>query len=205
MTVPRDSSQQFLFRLLFRAALCSPRRRPPSALISAPCSAPLRAESVLISAHGGSANGFGAAALNTSGDRVLTAGVGKDYRVRLWETATGRELHRWEESRGTVMGLAFSTDSRTVVEWGADGVARSMKAEGSYEPLSRVGSRACAGPGSIAQARLSDDGERVITIGRTARWMRGMPERRTDLTFTRFPKGRSCLPARFRLPSSDPR
>ena len=78
----------------------------------------------------GDEGGFGVAALNPSGDRVLTAGTGKDFTVRLWDTATGRELHRWQESHGTVLGLAFSPDGQTAASWGADGSVRLRKSAG---------------------------------------------------------------------------
>jgi WD40 repeat protein len=152
----------------------------------------------------GDQGGFGAAALNPSGDRVLTAGTGKDFTVRLWETATGRELHRWQESKGTVLGLSFSSDGQTTVAWGADGVARLRRAQGRYDRVSNVGS-GCAGPGSIAQAYLSGNGERVITVlhnGRTDLW-----ESRSGtsvLTLHTFPGAKSDSGCGVSFPSDTP-
>ena len=154
----------------------------------------------LLTVHGDK-KGFGVAVLNASGDRVLTAGSGSPYAVRLWETATGRELHEWQESRGTVTGLAFSSDGRVVLEWGADGVARLRRANGNYDRLSDVGS-GCSGPGSIAHAHLSDDGERVITIlrnGRTDLW--DSRSGTAVLTLYSFPGRQNASPCEFSLPA----
>jgi WD40 repeat protein len=116
--------------------------------------------------------GFGTAALNRSGDRILTAGSGKDFRVQLWETTTGQELHRWQEAKGSVVGLAFSPDGQTIMAWGADGAARLRRAQGDYDRVSDVGF-GCAGPSSIAEAYWSSDGQRVATVlhnGRMDLW-----------------------------------
>jgi WD40 repeat protein len=117
-------------------------------------------------------DGFAVAALDASGDRAVTSGNGNDYTVRLWDTATGKELHRWQDSNGTVTGLVFAMDGQTVLAWGADGAARLWEALGRYNRLSEVGF-SCAGPGSIAQAWLSDDRKRIVTVlrnGRTDVW-----------------------------------
>jgi WD40 repeat protein len=120
----------------------------------------------------GDQGGFGVAALDASGDRVLTAGIGKDFSVRLFETGSGRELHRWRESKGTVLGLAFSSDGQIILTWGADGLARLRRALGQYDQVSNIGF-GCAGPGSIVKAFLSQDGTRAVTVlrnGRTDLW-----------------------------------
>jgi len=149
-------------------------------------------------------DGFGVAALDASGDRVITAGIGKDYTVQLWETATGKELHRWQDSNGTVIGLAFGSDGRTILAWGADGSARLEAARGRYDRLAEVGF-GCAGPGSIAQAWLSDDSERIVTVlrnGRTDVW-----DRRSGavlLTLHTFPDTRVGSPCEISFPPIAP-
>jgi WD40 repeat protein len=149
-------------------------------------------------------NGFGVAALNASGDRAVTAGSGNDYMVQLWETAAAKELHHWQESRGTVIGLAFSSDGRTVLSWGADGSVRLRNAQGLYDRFSDVGF-GCAGPGSIKQAYLSDDGERIVTIlknGRTDLWdsRSGTPV----MTLHTFPNTRGASPCEIPIPPTGP-
>jgi WD40 repeat protein len=120
--------------------------------------------SVLQIANGG----IGVAVLDRSGDRAVTAGEGNNYILQLWDTATGKELHRWQNFAGTVLGLDFGPDGRTVLAWGADGAARLFETQDHYKRLAAVGS-GCYGPGSIAQAWQSDDQARIITVLRNGR------------------------------------
>jgi len=152
----------------------------------------------------GDQGGFGVAALNASGDRAVTAGTGKDYTLRLWDTATGKELHRWHDSNGTIIGLTFGSDGRTFLAWGADGSARLRNAQGGYDRLAEVGSR-CAGPGSIKQASLSGDGERIITVLRNGRT--DVSDSRSGtvlLTLHTFPDTRAGSPCDFSLSQTAP-
>jgi WD40 repeat protein len=145
----------------------------------------------------GEEGGFGVAALNESGDRAATAGREQDYAVRLWDITTGRELHRWEDSDGTIIGLAFGPGGRTVLAWGADGSARLRNAQGRYDRLAEVGF-GCPPWSSIAQALLSDDGERIVTVLRNGRadvWdSRGG---KLLLTLHTFPETRAGSPCEF--------
>ena len=71
--------------------------------------------------------------------------TGNDHTVTLWEAAGVRNCTRWQESQGTVIGLAFSLDGQTVLTWGADGWARLWNVQGRYDRLAMVG-YGCAGP-----------------------------------------------------------
>jgi WD40 repeat protein len=157
-----------------------------------------------LSALRGEKGGFGVAALNASGDRAVTAGSEKDYTVRLWDAAAGKELHRWREFQGTVTGLAFSPDGQSVLTWGSDGSARLWNAQGRYDRRAVMG-YGCAGPGSIKQAYLSDDGERIVTIlwnGRTDVWDSRSGARL--LTLHTFSATRAAPPCEVSMPPTGP-
>jgi WD40 repeat protein len=50
-------------------------------------------------------------AVSPDGRRALSAGSG-DHTVRLWDLATGRELHQFTGHTNAVLGVAFSADGR---------------------------------------------------------------------------------------------
>jgi WD40 repeat protein len=45
----------------------------------------------------------------------------QDRKIRLWETATGKELRGWKSPQQMVFSLAFAADGRTLASGGADG------------------------------------------------------------------------------------
>jgi WD40 repeat protein len=61
-------------------------------------------------------------AFNTDGSRILTSS--KDKTVRLWETATGRELQVFTGHTEMVRRLAFHPDGKHALSGGRDGFVR---------------------------------------------------------------------------------
>jgi WD40 repeat protein len=53
-------------------------------------------------------------------DGKTLASAGSDQTVRLWETATGRELHRLAAHKATVWAVTFTPDGKTLLSVGED-------------------------------------------------------------------------------------
>ncbi len=51
---------------------------------------------------------YAAASLSTDGALATTSGQGHDHSIRLWDVATGKELHKWSWPGGYAMVAAFS-------------------------------------------------------------------------------------------------
>lgn len=54
-------------------------------------------------------------------DGLFVAGGGFDHSIRLWDAATGREVHAWEGLAGPLHALAFSPDGLTLAAGVPDG------------------------------------------------------------------------------------
>jgi WD40 repeat protein len=61
-------------------------------------------------------------ALSPDGRRLLTGH--DDKSVRLWDVASGKELHRFTGHTGTVIAVAFSSDGRRAISGGRDNTVR---------------------------------------------------------------------------------
>lgn len=70
------------------------------------------------------------AALVFSADGKLAASAGADFKIQLWEVATGRLLHTFAGHAEKVTGLAFSSDSRRVFSSSYDGTLGVWNAAG---------------------------------------------------------------------------
>lgn len=68
------------------------------------------------------------------GKRIATGG--EDYYVRIWDTETGEELHRWEHDSG-LDGITWSHDGTTIASGSEAGEAFLWDAD-TYEPLGRI-------------------------------------------------------------------
>jgi WD40 repeat protein len=64
-----------------------------------------------------------ATSLQFSPDGHTVVSGEEDGSIRLWDVASGKELHRWEGHRDAVTCLAFSPDGRTVVSGSRDSTA----------------------------------------------------------------------------------
>src|SRR5207302_1551499 len=97
------------------------------------------------------------AAFSPGGGRIVTSG--DDGTVRIWNTATGREVTVLRGHSGIVQHADFSPDGRRIVTAGADGTARVWSvATGRGLTAIRAGS----GLNSVA---VSPNGRRIVTAG----------------------------------------
>jgi WD40 repeat protein len=85
---------------------------------------------------------------------------GNDGMVRLWDTATGKEIRRFEGHVGHVDGLAFSPDGKTIISSGSDGTARLWDVATGKETVSLKGHT-----GMVNAAAFAPDGKTVATKG----------------------------------------
>jgi WD40 repeat protein len=60
--------------------------------------------------------------ISPDGRRALSGGV--DQTIRLWDLATGEELHCFRGHEGMVNGVAFSPDGRRALSGGSDRTVR---------------------------------------------------------------------------------
>ncbi len=117
-------------------------------------------------------------ALSTDHSRIATA---SDATVRVWDVATGAELHRLRGHQGWVQSVALSADGRWLVSGGDDGV-RVWDAR-SGEEIDRLP----RGGGPVTSVAVSADGARVAfgsTDGTVRVWE---SEARRDLSIGRHP------------------
>jgi WD40 repeat protein len=111
---------------------------PAPATFTATLAAPVR----------GIAAGADAARLATGGD---------DGLVRVWDTATGKELERFAGHDGPVLAVAMAADNATVVSGGADNSARAWKTSASAVFL--------ADATKVSDAGFFPDGSKLATAG----------------------------------------
>jgi WD40 repeat protein/beta-lactamase regulating signal transducer with metallopeptidase domain len=93
-----------------------------------------------------------ALAFAPDGKRIASAA---GSTVRLWETATGKELPLLDGHRDAPTTIVLSPDGKTVVSWGADHVIRRWEA-GTGKPLG-----AFPAPAGTTLAAFSSDGRTV--------------------------------------------
>jgi WD40 repeat protein/beta-lactamase regulating signal transducer with metallopeptidase domain len=108
------------------------------------------------------ANNFGAPevrnlAFSPDGKRIATT---QSNTVRLWETATGKELPLSDGHQGPISAVTLSPDGKTVLSWGTDRMIRRWEAAtgkllGQWRPPG----------GGTTFAALSPDGRTVALAG----------------------------------------
>jgi WD40 repeat protein len=92
--------------------------------------------------------------------KVLASGAG-DQIIRLWDTATGKELRRCEGHFGAVTAVVFAPDGKTLYSGSADTTI------GVWEAA--TGKRLNDGPGhsdGVLRVAFSADGRQATTVGK---------------------------------------
>ncbi|KAI9361667.1 hypothetical protein DFJ73DRAFT_814003 [Zopfochytrium polystomum] len=95
-----------------------------------------------------------------SPDGQLLASAGEDKSVRIWDAATGHELHTLVGHTGIVVSVAFSPDGQHVLSACVDGSARMWNVFTAQEVRRFEGHS-----GLVGCAKFSPDGRRVATGG----------------------------------------
>ena len=96
-------------------------------------------------------------------DGKSLASGGNDGLVRLWETATGKEIRHFEGHKGNVDGLAFSSDGKTIVSGGTDNTACLWDVATGKRRLVLTGHT-----GAVNAVAFAEDGKLVATKARDA-------------------------------------
>jgi WD40 repeat protein len=95
-------------------------------------------------------------AFSPDGKQLVTASA--DGSVRLWDVATGTELHRFPGVPGGTFGAAFSPDGKYVASGGIDGTARLWNVQTGQEVRRSVGHT-----GLVRTVAFSPDGKYLLT------------------------------------------
>lgn len=104
----------------------------------------------------GHPNGVGAISFSADG-KTLASG-GRDGLIKLWDTASRRELMTWTGNEGGVWSLAYSPDGRTLASGGKDNLVKL------WEPATGNQLGVLAGHSGIVTALIfANDGKTLIT------------------------------------------
>jgi len=105
--------------------------------------------------HKGISLGVRDAAYSADGSQIVTAS--EDHTVRLWDHASGKELHTFTDSSGEVKAVAFAKDGRIVT---AGSEARILDGK-TFREIRKLNNTI----GELATAAFSPDGSLVATAG----------------------------------------
>lgn len=113
----------------------------------------------------GSGYGTFAVAFTPDGNKLATGG--RDDLVKVWDVASGRNLHILKRHHTWVESLAVSPDGRTIASSGQDGLIRLWDAASGQDACPQVGHRY-----TIWLAAVTPDGKTALTAGwdNTLRW-----------------------------------
>ncbi len=97
-------------------------------------------------------------AFSPDGSRIVTANEDRDATAKIWNAATGEELHALKGHRSYVMGAAWSRDGKRIVTGSSDGTARVWDA-GTGRFLFALEGHS----DQIISVCFSPDGQRILT------------------------------------------
>ena len=106
-----------------------------------------------------------AIAVSPDGQRILSAS--RDDTMKIWETATGRELQTLRGHDDDVTSAAFSPDGLRIVSGSEDGTMKVWDARTGKELRTLRGH-----DGQVATVGFSPDGQRVLSGGKGDDWYR---------------------------------
>jgi WD40 repeat protein/predicted Ser/Thr protein kinase len=96
-------------------------------------------------------------AFSPDGGRLASAGA--DGFVRVWDLATGKELHLLSGHQGAALGVAFSPDGKRVAAAGKDTTVRTWNAENGH-----VLDKFQGHTGPVWDVAFSPDGRRLASV-----------------------------------------
>lgn len=115
----------------------------------------------------GHSNGVYAVAFSPDGSHILSGGGGcredltpVDCILRLWDTKTGKEVHRFVGHRNSIVGVAFSPDGRRALSASFDGTVRLWNTA-TGEEIHRFEGHT----GPVLAALCLPDGRRALSGG----------------------------------------
>jgi WD40 repeat protein len=87
-----------------------------------------------------------------SPDGTLVASGGRDARIVVADASTGAAIARWHAHDGSVWGLTFSSDGRTLASSGGDGVVHLWSRADLRTPASALRARFVRDYGTFRRA-----------------------------------------------------